>query len=210
MLKISSHDHDASPKAWYFWSASRQKSIKNPRIRARDWLFLAEFKAFFASKYMKIQSFRHPKWEDLALDQLSWGLMITWYDSWDMVERRSKYSKGYRCWSPQHAIPSMYLWVRVPTSIFQNSFGMSCLSGVLHVFGATKVLIMGKQTGEEGIVYQAVEYYKPLGGRGGTGIGHGAYESIVSCTLKSLQSQMPQVAPHVVACSLNSRVSCNL
>ena len=29
---------------------------------------------------------------------------------------------------------------------------------------------MGKQTGEEGIVYQAVEYYKPLGGRGGTGL----------------------------------------
>jgi len=38
-----------------------KKASKNPRIRARDWLFLAEFKAFFASKYMKIQSFRHPK-----------------------------------------------------------------------------------------------------------------------------------------------------
>ena len=102
----------------------------------------------------------------------------------------------------------MYLWVSMPTSMFQNSFGMSCLPGFQHIFGATtKVLLMGKQTGEEGIVYQAVEYYKPLGGRGGTGIGHRAYESIVSCTFNSLQ--MPRVAPHAVACSLNSRVSCN-
>ena len=45
--------------------------------------------------------------------------------------------------------------------------------------------------------------------KGRNRLGHRAYESVVSCTLKSLQSQMPQVAPHVVACSLNSRASCN-
>lgn len=209
MLKISSHDHDASPKAWYFWSASRQKSIKKSTYQSKRLAFSGWIQGLLCIKIYEDTKLQASKMRRSRSGSVELGF-DDYLISWDMVERRSKYSKGYRCWSPQHAIPSMYLWVRVPTSIFQNSFGMSCLPGVLHVFGATKVLIMGKQTGEEGIVYQAVEYYKPLGGRGGTGIGHGAYESIVSCTLKSLQSQMPQVAPHVVACSLNSRVSCNL
>ena len=76
----------------------------------------------------------------------------------------------------------------MPTSIFQKSFGMSFLPGFQRFFGSsatTNVLMMGKQTGEEGIVYQAVEYYKPLGSRGGTGIWHRAYESHSELHLKA-------------------------
>lgn len=59
------------PKSLIFLVGQSPKKHQKSTSHSKRLALLAEFKAFLASKCMKIQSFRHLKWEDLALDQLS-------------------------------------------------------------------------------------------------------------------------------------------
>ena len=204
-------------KSWSWWIHKgliflvdqSPKSINTFTSQSKRLALLAEFKASLASKCMKIQSFRHQK------EKIS--LLISWVRVWWLLDvipgtwlrGDQSIAKVYGIGVVPTLCNPLYVFLsHMPTSIFQNSFGMSFLPGVQHMFDSsatTNVLMMGKQTGEEGIVYQAVEYYKPLGSRGGTGIWHRAYESHSELHLKAYKyHRLRHMLFHV---HINSRVS---